>query len=195
MLLAIKLGAEINGVVADLVCGDYRDDAVLSLEDHPGAYLVPWTGSLVQLERIGPATASQYDHRPYRAPPIDKTMLAAFARRGWAAVLAHGVVVNVAEAGAAPVPVLCDGTNQTRADLGLLALFGQAYPAGTKTWIDNEGVVTMLTGAQLVRLSTLVGEWISSTYPRLGAIEARIAAGTLADLPAVDAAVATLAEP
>ena len=92
--------------------------------------------------------------------------LAGYASASWNSILAAGRIFNVAASGAA-VSVLCDGTNSTRADLALLALFGQANPTGTKTWIDNNGVSTVLTGAQFVTLATLAGNWVSDTYPAL----------------------------
>jgi hypothetical protein len=92
--------------------------------------------------------------------------LVAYAGASWAKLLAAGLIFNVAASGAA-VNVLCDGKNSTRADLALLTLFGQANPTGTKVWVDNGGVSTVLTGAQFVTLATLAGNWTSDTYPAL----------------------------
>ena len=76
----------------------------------------------------------------------------------------------------AQVIVLCDGTNSTRADLALLALYGQSQPDGTKTWIDNFGKTTSLTGTQLVSLATSAGDWISDCYGALADIVSQITA-------------------
>ena len=116
-----------------------------------------------------------------------KAALTAYANEAWSAVLAKGQVFDVAAAGAAPVNILCDGANTTRADLGLLALFGQTNPSGSKTWIDNAGVSTVLTGAELVQLSTLAGNWIADTYPALQILLGQIAAGTVTTTAQVDA--------
>ena len=93
--------------------------------------------------------------------------LVAYAAASWAKLLAAGRLFNVATSGASAVSVLCDGKNSTRADLALLTLFGQANPTGTKVWVDNGGVSTVLTGAQFVTLATLAGNWTSDTYPAL----------------------------
>jgi hypothetical protein len=101
--------------------------------------------------------------------------------------LAAGVTVNVAAAGEGAVPILCDGTNGTQASLALLALYGQVNPAGTKTWLDNNGEATILTGAELVQLATLVGNWITDTYAALAGLVDQIAAGTITTTDQIDA--------
>ncbi|MDR3503119.1 MAG: hypothetical protein P4L79_11135, partial [Legionella sp.] len=91
-------------------------------------------------------------------------------------VLMKGITVNVAASGQPPVNILCDGSSSTRADLGLLALFGQVNPTGTKTWVDNNNISTIITGLQCISLATQIGEWIDNTYVILGQILASISA-------------------
>jgi hypothetical protein len=113
---------------------------------------------------------------PKSVSPLSITELGAYAETTWIRLLAAGRVFNVAASGSTAVNVLCDGTSGTRADLSLLALFGQAYPSGTKTWVDNNKLSTLLTGSQFVALATLVGNWVADTYPALEALLNRIAA-------------------
>ncbi len=105
-------------------------------------------------------------------------ILAFYASYSQGVKLKAGVTVNVGTL-LAPVMVLSDGENSTRADLALLALFGQINPTGTQTWIDNNGVSTVLTGAQLVTLATAVGTWVSNTYAALAGLLAQISAGAV----------------
>lgn len=107
--------------------------------------------------------------------------------------LATGVSVNV-NAGTtdAALMVLADGKDSTRADLAMLALYGQTNPTGQKTWIDNNNTVTVLTGAQLVNLATLVGNWITDTYAAIPNIVAGIQSGTITTYAQIDAAFAAI---
>jgi hypothetical protein len=82
--------------------------------------------------------------------------------------------VTVAASGAAAVNILCDGTSSTRGDLAMLALSGQANPIATKTWLDNNGVSTVLTGTQFVSLAMQIGNWIDDTYAAVAPIVAAI---------------------
>lgn len=126
------------------------------------------------------------------SPPAFPVDLIGYAKAKQAALLAAGGTVNVAAAGAAPINVLCDGTSATRADLALLALFGQQSPTGTKLWLDNNGIATTLTGTQLVALATSIGTWVDNTYATLGTVLAGIAAtpATITTTAQVDAAFA-----
>lgn len=121
------------------------------------------------------------------APGPTVAQLEAYAETVWRACLAKGQTFNVAAAAAPAIPILCDGTNATRADLAMLALFGQANPTGTKEWTDNNKAVSTLTGTQLVALATLAGDWVSDTYPALNALNAEIAAGTVTTTAEIDA--------
>ena len=173
----------VSGIVAEVVV--YPDAARLSDCFHPelGFRAVPagtavavgmtWDGSA-----LGPAPAP---------PPPTTADLSARARSAWSAVLAAGQTFQVAPQGSAPVEVLCDGTNPTRADLALLALYGQANPAGSKTWLDNMGRTTVLTGAELVTLATLAGNWVADTYPALATLLGQIASGLVTTFAEVDA--------
>ena len=140
------------------------------------------------LRRWDAATSSVVAYAP-PAAPVD---LKGYALQAQAEHLLAGQTFNVAASGATPVQVLCDGTNDTRADLALLALFGQDNPAGTKTWLDNTGKTTVLTGAQLVTLATLAGNWIADTYPALVGVMGGIAAGTVTTTAEIDAAFAAV---
>ncbi len=110
--------------------------------------------------------------------PIMPTVpqLLGYAEAKQQAILKAGKTFNVAASGAAAVNVLCDGTNATRADLSMLALYGQQNPSGSKTWVDNNGLATVLTGAQLVTLATLAGNWITETYATIATVSAEIIA-------------------
>lgn len=139
------------------------------------------SGSSVRRDADGaliPADPSNRDWGAYQAwladgntpaPTPGPTVgeLVASAEKAWRTMLLEGQSFDVAASGAAAVPIFCDGTNDTRADLALLALYGQQNPAGTKTWVANNGVTTSLTGAELVTLATLAGNWVSDTYPAL----------------------------
>jgi len=128
---------------------------------------------------------------PMPAPGPTIATLMAYAETVWAALLAKGETFNVAAAGATPIAVLCDGTNATRGDLALLALFGQSNPTGQKTWIDNNGIATVLTGAEFTALATIVSAWVADTYPALAALLAAITAtpATITTTAQIDAYV------
>jgi len=123
------------------------------------------------------------------APPAPtKTQLIAYVTTKQQNILAAGVTVNVAASGAPAVEILCDGTSSTRADLALLALFGQANPTGTKIWTDNNGVDTSVTGTELIALATIVGNWISSIYPFASGLVGQVNSGAVTTFVEVDAA-------
>ncbi len=109
-------------------------------------------------------------------------------------LMAVGKTVNVAASGQAPVNVLCDAVPATRADLAMLALNGQANPASTKTWLDNKGVATVLTGAQFVTLATAMGSWIDDLYAQAAALMEGISAAppTITTTTQIDAAFAAV---
>jgi len=120
--------------------------------------------------------------------PLSKARLLAYAQQVQSARLSAGISVNVAPAGSPAVNVLCDGSSATRADLALLALFGQANPTGQKTWIDDNGLATVLTGAELLTLVGLIGTWIAATYGDLATISGGINAGAISTYAQIDAA-------
>jgi hypothetical protein len=103
------------------------------------------------------------------------------------AVLGAGQIFNVAESGQPALNVLCDGGTMTRADLSLLALYGQQNPSGVKTWVDNNNVATQLTGAQFVTLANLAMGWVADCYASIGTLLAQIAAGTITTTAPLDA--------
>ena len=118
------------------------------------------------------------------AAAADLTQHAKFAQ---AAILRAGQTFNVAASGSPAKNVLCDGTNETRADLCLLALYGQANPTATKSWMDNNGLVTVLEGSELVTLATEVGNWIADTYSALADILSKISSATITTFAEIDA--------
>ncbi|WP_158812074.1 hypothetical protein [Beijerinckia sp. L45] len=123
------------------------------------------------------------------APAISTANLALYAAKVQTAVLAKGQTFNVATSGATAINVLCDATNDTRSDLALLALFGQQNPTGSKSWLDNNGNVTALTGAECVQLATLAGTYIDSVYAAMGTLLSQITAGTVTTTAQIDAYV------
>ena len=136
-----------------------------------------------------------YNDSVFTAPVVTAAQLTAadlvsYSQMKQQALLKAGITVNVAASGSPTVNILCDGTNATRADLALLALFGQQNPTGTKQWLDNNDVVTTLTGTELVNLATLVGAWISDTYPTLVSVINQINASppTITTIAQIDAA-------
>lgn len=120
-------------------------------------------------------------------PAASQAMLNSYASTVQGKVLAIARTYNVAASGATAVNVLCDGTNSTRADLGLLALYGQTNPTGTKSWVDNNGATTQLTGTQCVQLATLVGSYIDTIYAALGTLLGQISSGTITTTAQIDA--------
>ena len=114
-------------------------------------------------------------------PPPPPVNLKRYASAAHSRALAAGQVFNVAPDGQTAVPVLCDGLNSTRADLALMVLNAQDDPNATQTWVDNNGLTTILTGPQIVRLAKLAGTWMSQTYPTLG----HVLAGLTADPPTI----------
>lgn len=176
-----------NGVVTRLL-----DDA------EPGLALFVADGHAVDvtgMESVAVGTTVTADGNFQAAISVEPSAadLAAYLGLAHERLLAAGIEVNVAATGAPGKPVLCDGIASTRADLALLALYGQGNPVGTKTWDDNDGVSSVLTGTELVTLATLVGTWISETYATRVAIRARIGApaAPISTFAAIDAAFAS----
>src|ERR1039458_629980 len=99
-----------------------------------------------------------------------RTQLVAYAENKQEALLDAGVAVNVAASGATAVNVLCQGTQKVHGSLALMALFGQTTPAGSKMWVDKNGVATVLIGTECVALATLAGTWIDNMYAALATV-------------------------
>ena len=113
---------------------------------------------------------------PPAPTPATIAVLLTRAQRAFQMTLAKGQTFNVGGSGQPAVPVLCDGTHDTRDDLVELVAFGKASPSGTRVWLDNADVATTLTGEQLVTLDTLVRAWRSSIYTAHGTLLAAITA-------------------
>lgn len=176
-----------DGVVLEL---QPFDDALI-----PGKHVPKlWTDDVTNVADIAVGWVKGSDGKFAAPATVSPTAAAlrAYAAARLAAVLAAGRTFNVAS-GDLPHDVLCDGTNDTRADLAILALYGQANPTGTKVWVDNDGVSTTLTGAELVTLVTAAGTWIADGYAVLGSVLAGIAAAppTVKALADVDAALSS----
>jgi hypothetical protein len=129
----------------------------------------------------------------YAALTLTVEQLEAYIPQAQLKALTAGKTVNVATSGAA-VPILCDGTSATRSDLAMLALNGQSNPSSTKTWLDNNGATTKLSGPEFVTLATLIGNWIDDTYAAIPTIVAEIAATppTITSYAEIDATFAAV---
>lgn len=178
-----------SGVVVELIT---LDGALVPGTDIPAL----WTDDVTAVAGIAPGWVKGSDgtFAAPVAPAPTGDMLRSYAATRLATTFAAGRTFNVAASDKPAKPVLCDGTNDTRADLAILALFGQGAPAGTKVWVDNDGVSTTLTGAELVALVTAAGTWIADGYATFGQVLAGIAASppTVATLADVDAALSTI---
>lgn len=117
-----------------------------------------------------------------------KSDLAFYSKQKQFGLLEAGIVVDVTADGQARKTVLVDGTNPTRADLAMLALFGKDYPTESKIWVDNNGVSTLLTGEELIALATAAGNWVSNTYAFVGSLLGEIASGSITTTEQIDAA-------
>jgi hypothetical protein len=126
---------------------------------------------------------------PFVAPVVAPTsaQLTAYARAKSSALLAAGVTINAAPAGAAPVNVHCDGSSVSRGDLLGLAVAAAADPAFTTDWVDNAGTVTPLSAAELLAFWPAVRGWHSAMVKALSDIEAAIAAGAITTTAEIDA--------
>ena len=128
----------------------------------------------------------------FTAPPVvppTSAQLSSHAAAVLAAILAAGKTFDLGGG----VHVLCDGTNDTRANLALFTLFGQANPTGTKSFVDNNGLTMLLTGTQLVTLATEVGTWIDAGYAALGGTLTAIRNGLTTTYAEAETALATYA--
>jgi hypothetical protein len=133
---------------------------------------------------------STYANGLFTPKPVISTLpFPIYADRVMASKLAAGITVNVAATGQTAVYVMCDGVATTQASLALLALWGQAFPAGTKTWVDNQGGSTQLKGVELVTLATDVGNWIDNMYAFLGQLLVQYAGGQIVANTAADMAI------
>lgn len=85
------------------------------------------------------------------------------------------------------VSVVSDALTATGVDLNGLMIWGQANAAATTSWIDDNGAVTALTGAQCVALAQAVFAYGQSVYAMLATAMTGIAGGTIATTAAIDA--------
>ena len=90
------------------------------------------------------------------AQPI--SVLTAYAQGAYENSLVQAVEVDVG------VPVLVDAQPSTQSALNSLALWGTLNPTGTRTWVDNNEVSTVLTGAQFVALATAVFNRVENAF-------------------------------
>jgi hypothetical protein len=85
------------------------------------------------------------------------------------------------------VNVLCDATEATGTDLIGLLTWGTANPTATTNWVDDNGGVVTLTGAQCVALANAVLAYGQSVYAVLAAAMNGIANATIASPAQIDA--------
>jgi hypothetical protein len=83
--------------------------------------------------------------------------------------------------------VLADASTATGVDLNGLMVWGQANPSATTAWVDDNGGVTNLTGAQCVALALAVLAYGQSVYAVLASAMTGIANATLSSTAAIDA--------
>lgn len=126
---------------------------------------------------------------------LTKDELVNYANAQQRKILTDGKSFNVAPSSSPAQMVLCDGTNNTRADLALLVIEAQADSTASGAWVDNTGVTTTLTAAQFIALASAVGPWVKTTYAVLSQIYADIASGKTTTTAQIDAAFPAGASP
>lgn len=166
---------------------DFKDGAVKLLDDGQGNIsIVYWNTMVVGFPQPSQAQIASVAALP-EADPFD--VLRGHVEYVLGNVLAAGISVNVAAEGAPEVRVLCDGKTSTIGSLGLLDAWGQRNATASRVWVDNNGSPTLLTGAQLVTLATLVGDWVNNVYAKSAQLYSQIAANALTLVSEVDAVV------
>lgn len=130
-----------------------------------------------------PVAKALVDHQP----TFSVAQLTAYLTHLKDVTLAKGTRINVAPSGAAAVDVLSDGTAGTLGTLGLLALAGQINPTGTRTWVDNDGEATVLTGTEIVALASLAVAWADNVYAFYASVCSKITKGEIATPAELDA--------
>lgn len=121
------------------------------------------------------------------AMPLSAVKLSAYANAKQGALLSASQSYSVG--GTPPLSVLADATASTQFDLQALYDWGAANPTATQLWVDNNGDVVPVTGAQFVTLRPLVKAYRIAVYATLGVILRGIAASpptikTTADIDA-----------
>lgn len=152
-----------------------KDKVVINISEAPEGWTFP-DDSVTTVASDVAQIGWSYDGTDFTPPPpvpLTVPELLEYSDNAFKALLAAGRTFNVGSANAA-VNILCDGTSATRADLALLALYAQANPSGSKTWIDNNGEATALTSVEIIALASQAGNWISDLYPAYTALVADI---------------------
>lgn len=116
--------------------------------------------------------------------PETTVNLYSYTTQKHAAVLDAGIHVTVSSN-----TILCDGTPQTQASLGLLYLFGQQNPTGTKLWVDNNDVSTLITGQDCITVANTVDNWVNNTYITKSQIVANIVSNNITTTSEIDSVV------
>lgn len=120
--------------------------------------------------------------------PLTKDQLNAYANARNQAVLAVARAYQIDAAGGSPeVTVKSDTTTATGADLMALYIWGSANPSSTQSWVDNFGVVTQMSGAQLVALALAVRAYGALCYEALAAASTAINSGSITTTAQIDA--------
>jgi hypothetical protein len=120
---------------------------------------------------------------PYVAPAVTSAQLRAVANAKVDALFA--VPRSYALSGG--VSVLCDATTQTGVNLNGLMIWGQANPTATTNWVDDNGAVTTLTGAQCVALALAALAYAQSVYAVLASAMNGITAGSITTTSEINA--------
>jgi hypothetical protein len=85
------------------------------------------------------------------------------------------------------VTVKCDATQGTGTDLISLLNWGTAAPSATDQWVDNFGMVTVITGAQAVTLANSVLSYGKSLFATLAQACSGVGTGTITLASQIDA--------
>lgn len=108
--------------------------------------------------------------------------------RGYANAKANGLrAVTRTYTLSGDLTVLCDATAQTGVDLNGLLVWGQANTGATTNWVDNNGGVVTLTGAQCVALAEAVLAYGQSVFAVLAAAMNGISNITITTTAEIDA--------
>ncbi len=104
-------------------------------------------------------------------------------------VSALEAIVRVYQLSAGPpaVSVKCDATDSTRSSGAGLAAWGLANPTASFGWQDNFGVVTQITGAEVVTLFNAVVAYGMSVYAVSGPACTAVLSGTITTTAQIDA--------
>lgn len=119
----------------------------------------------------------------YVAPTPSADALRAYANQKLQALLAASRAYTLGGG----LQAFSDATTATGMDLQALLVWGQANPALTTNWVQNNGGVVTLTGAQCVGLAQAVTAYGQSAYAVLAQAMNGIADASLSTYAQIDA--------